>query len=82
LLKKKDREKNQNKTKPTNFIFINRSRMGEVSILSIPDLNLLFTFTTIKTDGDVANYNLFESIREVVNPMPACAGRVKPKTLK
>jgi hypothetical protein len=45
------------KQNTTNFIFINRSGMGDVSILSIPDLNLLFTFTTIKNDGGVTEYN-------------------------
>jgi hypothetical protein len=46
---KKKRRKNQN---TTNFIFINRSGMGEVSILSIPDL----VYST-KNDGGVTEYN-------------------------
>jgi hypothetical protein len=47
------------KQNTTKFIFINRAGMGEVSILSIPDLNLFFTFTTIKYDGVSPNITLF-----------------------
>jgi hypothetical protein len=53
--KKKNQGKKSQNT--TNFIFINRAGMGEVSILSIPDLNLVFTFTTIKNDEDVTEHN-------------------------
>jgi hypothetical protein len=31
--------------------------MGEVSILSIPDLNLLFTFISTKCNGGITEYN-------------------------
>jgi hypothetical protein len=54
LKKKKKTGKNQN---TTNFIFTTRSGMGEVFILSIPDLNLLCSFTTTKNDEGVALYN-------------------------
>jgi hypothetical protein len=53
-MKKKNREKPKQNT--INFIFITRSGMGEVSIVSIPDLDLLFTFTSMKNDGGVTEY--------------------------
>jgi hypothetical protein len=64
--------------------------MGEVFILSIPDISLLFTFTTIINDKGVTENSyligvvvaLSLSIRKVVSPRPVCAGYVKPKTLK
>jgi hypothetical protein len=56
--KKKKKEKREKlKQNTTNFIFINRSGMGEVSIVSIPDLGLLFTFISMKNDGGVTEYN-------------------------
>jgi hypothetical protein len=56
----KMRKKGEKPQNTTNFIFVNRSGMGEVSILSIPDLNLLFIFTTTKMMGVVTEYNLFD----------------------
>jgi hypothetical protein len=56
-MKKKKKTRERPKQNTTKFIFINRAGMGEVSILSIPDLNLLFTFTTTKNDGGVTEYN-------------------------
>jgi hypothetical protein len=53
LLKKRVGEEPKQNT--TNFIFINHSGIGEVPILSMPDLYLLFTCTlsAIKNDEDV-----------------------------
>ena len=53
--KKRKRRKNKIKQNTTNFIFINRSGMDEVSIILY--LDLLFTFTTTKNDGSVTEYN-------------------------
>jgi hypothetical protein len=54
-MEKRKRRKNKIKQNTTNFIFINRSGMDEVSI--ILDLDLLFTFITTKNDGSVTEYN-------------------------
>jgi hypothetical protein len=63
-MKKKTKQKKKTtggktETKNKNFIFINCAGMDEISILSIPDVSLLFTFTTIlKTMGVSPNKTL------------------------
>jgi hypothetical protein len=54
-MEKRKRRKNKIKQNTTNFIFINRSGMDEVS--TILYLDLFFTFTTTKNDGSVTEYN-------------------------